>query len=46
MWPFEDELESWFEEVELQRKERFGGGSSSEPTDVPMTQNELAKGRR
>jgi hypothetical protein len=45
MWPFEDELEIWFEAVEEQRKARYGGGDSSGDTSVPMMKNELAQGR-
>jgi hypothetical protein len=45
MWPFEDDLEIWFEDVEQKRKERFGGGSSSGDTDVPLMKNELSEGR-
>lgn len=51
MWPIDDELKAWFEEVERARKEKYGGGSdSSSSDDSPdggsMTQNEFAKGRR
>lgn len=46
MWPYEDELESWFEEVERTRKERYGGGGGG-GDDVPMVANELVdRGRR
>lgn len=44
MWPFEDELELWFEEVERRRSEKYGT-SRSEDESVPMMQNELAKSR-
>lgn len=43
MWPFEDELELWFEEVDRKRKERFGGDSEPEGE---MMENEYARGRR
>lgn len=47
MWPFGEELEAWFEEVERKRKERFGGDSDTDSDDSqPMLQNELSKGRR
>jgi hypothetical protein len=29
MWPFNDEMEEWFEEVDFQRKQKYGGGDSS-----------------
>lgn len=44
MWPFEDELEIWFEEVDQQRKERYGVKDAHDDGQ-PMMQNELAKGR-
>lgn len=37
MWPFEDELSSWFELVEIRRKERYGGDTDD---DAAMTRNE------
>lgn len=46
MWPFIDELEIWFEEVDNRRKESSGGSSSSGDTTVPMMTNELARGSR
>lgn len=46
MWCFEEELEIWFEEVDQQRKARFGGGESRGDENVPMMQNEMTKGRR
>lgn len=47
MWPFVDELEIWFEEVEEQRKAKYGSNNSdSTDTDSPMMENELARGRR
>jgi hypothetical protein len=47
MWPFEDDLEQWFANVEEQRKQRFGGGgdSSSDAPSGPMMKNEYAQGR-
>lgn len=43
MWPFEDELKIWFEEVDEKRNEQHGdsGGEA-----VPMMANELTRGRR
>lgn len=35
MWPYDDELSTWFEGVEERRKDRYGGGS-----DGPMVRNE------
>ncbi len=47
MWPYEDELEIWFENVEEQRKEKYGGGgSTAEDTDAPLMRNELSPTRR
>lgn len=45
MWPFEEELDSWFEEVEKSRKAKYGGGSSDDDGGV-MMENELAKGKK
>jgi hypothetical protein len=48
MWPFEDELEIWFEEVENKRKERFGTPGSSgdeDGGDMMANEHELAVGR-
>lgn len=44
MWPFNDELEAWFDDVDAARKARYGG-ESNDDTEVPMMANELAKGR-
>jgi hypothetical protein len=42
MWPFESELELWFEEVDQKREERYGGSEgSSSGESVPMMTNEL-----
>lgn len=45
MWPFEEELEAWFEEVERKREARYGGGDdgSSDASDGPMLHNELSR---
>lgn len=47
MWPFEEELELWFERVDREREARYGGGSSSYDDDETgsMMGNELARGR-
>lgn len=45
MWPFEDELEIWFDQVEEKRSERYGNRGDNDTT-VPMMSNEMAKGRR
>lgn len=42
MWPFDDELALWFEEVERKREEKFGGSPDEESS---MERNELAEGR-
>ena len=44
MWPFVEELEIWFEEVDNRRKE--GRPSSGGDETVPMMSNELARDRR
>ena len=46
MWPFEEELELWFERVDTEREARYGGGSSSDDEGTgSMMGNELARGR-
>lgn len=47
MWPFEDELEQWFADVEEKRKQKYGGGgdTSSDESSGPMMKNEFAQGR-
>jgi hypothetical protein len=44
MWALDDELETWFEEVEENRKEKYGL-KDSDDTVVPMMQNQLTLGR-
>lgn len=44
MWPFQEELEVWFEAVDQKRKDARPDSSGDET--VPMMTNELAKGRR
>lgn len=39
MWPFEDELSTWFERVEAERKERYGGGTDDGAQEAPMMSN-------
>jgi hypothetical protein len=46
MWPFDEELESWFEDVERKRKERYGNRGDDADSSGPMTENEYAKGMR
>jgi hypothetical protein len=41
MWIFPEELDVWFDNVERERKNRYGGKSG----DDGMMQNEYAKGR-
>lgn len=49
MWPFEDELEQWFADVEEARKQKYGVSSddtsSSGEMSGPMSKNEFAQGR-
>lgn len=43
MWHLTHELELWFERVEAERAEKYGGGGSSDSREeVPMMENELA----
>lgn len=47
MWPFDEELELWFEEVERKREEKYGGeGDSSDASSEAMLSNEYARDRR
>jgi len=46
MWPFDEELKAWFEEVDRKRSEKFGGGSSSGDIDGPSMSNQLAEEMR
>lgn len=46
MWPLPEALDDWFEEVAARHKEQYGGGDSGRDEEVPMMQNELARGRR
>ena len=41
MWPFNEELDEWFDEVEFQRSQKYGGGSDAD--DADMDRNEYAK---
>lgn len=34
MWPFDEELELWFEDVERLREEKYSGNGSEEPADM------------
>ncbi len=34
MWPFPDELDEWFEEVALARKQKYGGGGDDNWGDM------------
>ena len=47
MWPFDDELEQWFADVEEARNQKYGGGSASSDGESsgPMMKNEYAEGR-
>lgn len=45
MWPHDEELDRWFEEVEAIRRDKYGGNSDAEDGGVMMG-NELAKGRK
>ena len=45
MWSVDHELEIWFERVEAEREEKYGG-TGDDRTEVPMMTNELAAQRR
>lgn len=44
MWPFEEELADWFEQIKEAREIQRGGGANGD-TSVPMMSNEMAEGR-
>lgn len=45
MWPFNDALDEWFDEVDARRRDRVGGRDTYE--DAPdMMSNELARERK
>jgi hypothetical protein len=44
MWHLEHELEPWFENVKQQRDDK--SGRSDDREQVPMMDNEYARGRR
>lgn len=47
MWPLDEEIIPWFEDVQAKRKEKFGGGGGDDDDERPgMMQNEYARGRR
>lgn len=47
MWPFDVELGHWFEEIERERKKKYGGETEEsgpdKEIDGPSMQNELAE---
>lgn len=45
MWPFEDALTEWFDEVAQKRKEKYGATDTGD-SFADMEQNALAKGKR
>jgi hypothetical protein len=45
MWPYDDDLELWFEEVDRRRREKFGG-SDADASSEGMLANEYARDRR
>jgi hypothetical protein len=47
MWPLDDEIIPWFEDVRAKRKEKFGGGGDDDDDrSSSMMQNDYARGRR
>jgi hypothetical protein len=45
MWALDEELADWFEDVTAARKERYGGGDSSED-EAPMMRNQMTRGMK
>lgn len=47
MWSVDEELETWFEQVEEDRREKWGnrGGGRERDERPPLMQNALTKGR-
>jgi hypothetical protein len=43
MWPYDDALEEWFDQVDRRRKDRAGRPDEDEEPD-DMMQNQLTKG--
>jgi hypothetical protein len=43
MWPYDDALEEWFDQVDHRRKDRAGRPDEDEEPD-DMMQNQLTKG--
>jgi hypothetical protein len=46
MWPFDDLLEPWFEDVDRKRKEKYGSPSDASSEGTFEVENELARDRR
>lgn len=48
MWPFDDELEDWFDKIKRDREDKHSSGrdDSSDSDSGAMLQNELTKDRR
>lgn len=46
MWSVDHELQIWFERVQDDRDERYGGPRRADRDEVPMMSNELAKEMR
>jgi hypothetical protein len=46
MWPLDEELESWFDEVKESRRDRAGNRDNGRSSTVPLMQNELTRRRR
>lgn len=45
MLPFDDELEIWFERVDRERKEKYGGGADMDEPAGEMMGNEMVQER-
>lgn len=42
MWSVEHELTAWFQRIDEERNEKYGGGDSAPESTTPMMTNELA----
>jgi hypothetical protein len=47
MWPLDEEIVAWMENVNSERQAKYGGSSKDDDTDGgPMMSNEYSRGRR
>lgn len=43
MWPFDDELNDWFDEIREARKARYSGGGDDADDDTGMMVNDISR---